>query len=648
MTEPELEPQSLRARLARDGDLPVAEAARVLRAVASALVVARARGEPDRTVTPDNVMLSGGSATLARAGVTTGASHVPPPDVVQVLGALGYEMLTGRPPSGEQPEPIEVRRPRAPSELTALIMRCLDSRDASRPRSAADIVKELDDIGPLGADAGNPLTRLLESDTLEARAEQFRRRGILTITVVVLLFIAAALFQWRRSAHESTGTVPPASVAVQPLDNATHDAATQYFADGVTAELTSAIERLPGVQVRTRGAAEMLTGTIRRTGGRVQLAIRITNASNGGVLLSKSYDRDVKDLFQVEDDVARSVARTLHLSAGASGPLAGRSTSVQAHDLYLEGRFEQVRRTGAALQQSVALFTKALGDDSTYAPAWAGLATSWRMLSDDAVAPTAAAARLRQAVARGLAIDPTNAELRFSQGVVAYLFDRDARAAQQYMGAALAVSPDLPSAAQLYPQVLWTNGLGDSASAFLRVAVERDSASAERLSTAWAYEFQTGNALAERTYCGKLLALKAGDRCDAEEKLDTGHSDQALDFFRRAATASMLQHANAEVDYVRALIAARRVADARTVVAAVDREAATPGVYVREDDVALMHGLLGENDVAIQWYERALTAGSAGIGAFYWRTLANPLRKDPRAAAFARRAGLAAPPPYWP
>jgi eukaryotic-like serine/threonine-protein kinase len=647
VTGPAPQPQSLRARLARDGDLPVAEAARVLRAVASALA-ARVRDERNRPVTPDDVILSGGSATLARAGDTTRGSHAPPPDVIHELGALGYEMLTGRAPSGERPEPIEIRRPRAPTELTALIMRCLDPGDPGRPQSAADIVKELDDIGPLGADAGNPLARLLESDTLEARAEQFRRRGILTVSLVVLLFIALALFQWRRSAHENTAAAPPASVAVQPLDNAAHDPATQYLADGVTAELTAALERLPGVEVRSRNAAASLSGSIRRAGNRIQLAIRVTNVFNGSVLLSKSYGRSVADLFQVEDDVARSIARTLHVTPRANEPLAGRATTARAHDLYLEGRFEQRRRSGAGLQQSVALFGKALDDDSTYAPAWAGLATSWRMLSDDAVAPNAAAARLRQAVARGLAIDPTNAELKFSQGAVAYLFDRDARAAQQYMGAALAVNPDLPSATQLYPQVLWTNGLADSANTVLRLAVDRDSASADRLSDAWAYEFQTGNALAERTYCGQLLALKVGDRCDAEEKLDTGHADQALEFFHRAATAPTLQHVNAEVDYVRALLAARRIADARNVVAAVDREAATPGLYVREDDVALIHGLVGENDVAIHWYERALTAGSAGIGAFYWRTLANPLRKDPRAAAFARRAGLAAPPPYWP
>ncbi|HEY5061676.1 MAG TPA: hypothetical protein VII52_09085 [Gemmatimonadaceae bacterium] len=648
MTGPALEPQSLRARLVRDGDLPVAEAARVLRVVAGALAAGRARGELDRTVAPDDVILSGGSATLARPADTTRASDGPAPDVVHEIGALGYEMLTGRAPSGESPEPIEVRRPRAPSELTALIMRCLDPGAADRPRSAAEIVTELDEIGSLGADTGNPLARLLESDTLEARAEQFRRRGILTVTVVVLLFIAFALFQWRRSARDGAIAAPPASVSVQPLDNGAHDAATQYFADGVTAELRSAIERVPGVQVRSRSAAAALIGSIRRVGDRLQLVIRVTNVSTGSVLLSKSYDRDVKDLFQIEDDVARAVARTLHVAVAANEPLAGRATTVRAHDLYFEGRFEQGRRTAAGLQQSVALFGKALDDDSTYAPAWAGLATSWRTLSDDAAAPSVAAAHLRQAVARGLAVDPTNAELRFSQGVVAYLFDRDARAAQQYMGAALAVNPNLPSATQIYPQVLWTNGLGDSASAFLRLAVGHDSASAERLSDAWAYEFHTGNALAERTYCGKLIALKAGDRCDADEKLDTGHADQALDFFQRAATAPMLQHVHAEVDYVRALLAARRIADARNVVAGVDREAATPGLYVREDDVALMHGLLGEDDVAMQWYERALSAGSAGIGAFYWRTLTNPLRQDPRAATFARRAGLAAPPPYWP
>jgi tetratricopeptide (TPR) repeat protein len=380
----------------------------------------------------------------------------------------------------------------------------------------------------------------------------------------------------------------------------------------------------------------------------MRLAARLTKASDGATLWSKVYEGNVKDLPQIENDVARSVARALHVAVGANQPLNGRITTTAAHDIYMKARFLQRRRTEADLRQSVALFEQALKDDSSYAPAWAGLATSWWMLSDDVMAPKAASAHFREAVGRGLAIDPTDADLRFSQGIVAYFFDRDARAAEQYMGAALAANPDLAAATQVYPEVLWANGQRDSARAFLRGAVGRDSASVDRLSDAWTYEFQAGDAIEERAYCAKLQALHAGQRCTAMEQLDIGHADQAIDYFQRTAAEGGVRRLDSELDYVGALIAARRMADARAVVAGADSGAGTHGRYAREDDIALMHGLLGDDDAAMQWYGRALESGSAGIGAFYWRTFPNPLRKDPRAAAFAKQAGLPSPPAYWP
>ena len=334
---------------------------------------------------------------------------------------------------------------------------------------------------------------------------------------------------------------------------------------------------------------------------------------------------------------------------GAIGTAAGakRSTSPAANELYSRALSLQAKRTERDVRESLALFHAALVADPRYALAWSGIADSWALLGDDFVAPASAVGALREAVASGIAIDSSSPDLRFDQGVIAYLVNHDTRAAQWYMAGALAANAGIASAPHWYPQVLWLNGLRDSASAFLRRAVDRDSTSVATLSDAWSYAHAAGNTREARRYCGRLIELRMGARCSAVEELEVGRPDPAVQLFRPIDQPAARQP-SAVLDYVRALVGARRASDARAAVAEAARTMQASTTYIRHDEVALMYGLLGDNDTALQWYERARAAGSFGIGEMYWRTVDNPVRKDPRLIAFARRAGLENPPAYWP
>ena len=563
--------ESLRDRLVRDGDLPVAEATRILRDVASAIAYAHQHHVVHGDIKPDNVRVSGESAVVSEFGVTaarlalsaTGSEHpsthraVDDRADIHAFGMLGYEMLAGEAPASEQPRPIQTRRRSVPPALATLLMQCLEQQPADRPQTAAELLRVLDDVAPPRDDVERanddfPLASLwpVESPTLVARSQQFRNRLVLTLVIVVLLFAAAAFVQWRWSNRAGVA----ASTTATPPSNALHSV----------------------------------------------------------------------------DSTARG------------------TPSARARDLYLRGRVLQAKQTEPELRQSIALFQDALKADPTYALAWSGIADSWGLLSDDFVAPDSANASMREAVARGLAIDSSVAALRFTQGLIAYLLNRDARAAQWYMSGALAADPDLASGTAWYPQVLWANGLRDSASAYLRHAVDRDSTSPDKLSNAWIYAHLAGNTREARRYCGRLMELHAGERCNALEELDVDRPDAAVNLFQRAAKDSSLRTVKAALDYVRVLVAVGQDAEARNIVDAIDRRAETSGRPMRDDDIALMHGLIGDNDGALTWYERALGSGSSRIGELYWETAANPLRKDPRLLAFAKRAGLQSPPPYWP
>jgi serine/threonine-protein kinase len=670
---------SLRTRVAA-GQVPSNEALRILRDVASALAHGHERGVLHRDLRLDDVIVTDGSAMVANFGVARaifaaggpGDATVDNRSDLRAFGAIGYELLTGHAPVGDPPEPIQKFRPSPPTGLAPLIMRCLNKNPAQRPQTASEVVRELDEIL---APSDGLLASLwpVESSTLVARSDYYKRRGIIAMVAVVIAMSVAGYFAWRTSSGSSSSSaaaVPTKTIAVLPFANAGGDNATLYFTQGFTEELRAALARVPGADVAgddaTAAAASIDSGSMKAVGerlhvgavvvgqvsrlhDRVQLTVQLRNASDTAVVWKSNYDVPSASLFQLENDVARAIAGALHLAVKPGSHLAdGATASDKAHDFYLQGKFLENRHTDLEISQSLGMFQQALKQDPKYVAAWVGVADCWARLADDFVAPKEAVPHLRDAVAHGLALDSTNAALRFMHGRIAYLYDRDAHAAQAYMQTAVAADPNVPDAIEWFPQVLWTNGSSDSARAFVRHGVDRDSLSPITLLAAWRYAKTSGNALDALEYCSRLEVLRAGTLCDALQQLDIGRSDQAVGIFQQEATDAGPRGVDAQLAYVTALVAANRTEDARKLVAAVDHETTVPGRYMREDDIALMHGMLGDSTGALRWYDKALAAGSSGIGALYWRTAVNPLRKDPQLLDLAKRAGLASPPSYWP
>jgi serine/threonine-protein kinase len=299
-TMPFVRGESLRARLVKQGELPVNEAVRILREVASALACAHDQGVVHRDIKPDNVLLSGGAAMVTDFGVakavsasTTAAdspltslgvalgtpAYMAPEQAtadrqadhridIYAWGVLAYELLTGstpfagRPPQAmlsahvmESPDLITKRRASVPAPLAQLIMRCLEKRPADRPQRAQDLVLALDAIAtpnsgvePASADAhvSAPRPRARLSGT-------GMRISIAGMGVVIAIAIGVAL--WRRSATSTPASALPRSLAVLPLENVSGDTAMQYFVDGMTDELTATVAKIPGLRVASPSAA---------------------------------------------------------------------------------------------------------------------------------------------------------------------------------------------------------------------------------------------------------------------------------------------------------------------------------------------------------------------------------------------------------
>ncbi len=326
-TMPFVEGESLRVRLARHGELPVSDAIRLLREIASALAYAHDHGIVHRDIKPDNVLLSGGSAMVTDFGVAKALSasstadgsgvtslgvaigtpaYMAPEQAsadpavdhradICAFGVLAYELLTGQPPFvgrtpmnllaahvTEVPEAIGKRRASLPPALASLVMRCLEKRPADRPQSAAEVVHALDDITTPSAGLTPAATQPLAAHTGPAGVTTRRGRGwVLTAAGSLLLGAAAWYFVVRVPATD------PQLVLIAPFENETGDPSLDRVGLDLAERLTIALTRAGVGKTVAAARVRELTGA----GGHVsaERAKQIARAAGAGLLVSGTF-----------------------------------------------------------------------------------------------------------------------------------------------------------------------------------------------------------------------------------------------------------------------------------------------------------------------------------------------------------------------
>jgi len=452
---PYVEGENLRDRLDREGPLPIDEAVRIAREVAQALAYAHSLGVVHRDIKPENIMFMAGSAVVADFGVATAltadaGARITPTGVavgtpcymspeqatgsapvdgrtdVYGLGCVLYEMLAGSVPfNGPTPQvvlarqtidavpPIRTVRPTVPDALEQVVLKALAKTPADRFATAGQLAEALRSRTPTAPD----------------------------------------------SVHDE-------SIAVLPFTNLSSDPDTEYFSDGISEEIINTLAQLPGLRVaartssfvfRSRGldlaevgaklkVATILEGTVRKSGSHLRITARLIKASDGYNLWSERYDRELTDVFAIQDEIARAIAGRLSVTFGDHGegpPAAPPTRNLDAYHLYLKGRYHLALR-GLGLRKALESFGQAIALDPDYAAAHAGLGDAWTLLGIHGVLPPREVLpKARGAIQRALELAPDLAEAHCAAGTLKLVFDWDWPGAARDLRRSIELNPRL-------------------------------------------------------------------------------------------------------------------------------------------------------------------------------------------------------------
>lgn len=493
-------------------------------------------------------------------------------------------------------------------------------------------------------------------------------RAIIAVLALAVVLLLTNTFRARAPDIGSAGTAAPIkSIAVLPLLNESGDASQDYFSDGLSEELISALGQVHQLKVIGRnssfqfrgrqqddtaaigtrlGVATLLEGTVRKQGDTVRIVASLVNAADGSQLWSQTYERQLKDVFAVQSEIATAVANALKATLlGRSIEITDKppSGNLAAYDALLQGRYYAERRNHADYLKAVGFYQQAIALDPDYALAYARLAIAEQWFLDWAIddpsqrAPTQALAR--EHAARAVALDPQLAASQGALGVVQAWSNLDVRSAETTLKKAVALDPGNAETAYQLADVTASLGRLDEAVAMMRRVLALEPLTAS-------FHFYTGQFLLAQ---GKLDEAEAELKRAIElQPAASGYrSYLAAVYIKRGQPDLALATAQAEIPgYNRrsslAEVHAMRGEQAQA-------EAQVHEMIRLDGDVSPInlvsyYAYRGDVDQAFAWLEHGLKVRDPGVTTLYEDPfILQAMGRDPRFAAFCIRMGLPTP-----
>ncbi len=395
----------------------------------------------------------------------------------------------------------------------------------------------------------------------------------LNVAIVVLLVAALGLFVWDRLAGSPTNDAAQSeqqvaddalapvgqSIAVLPFADMSTDGDQAYFGDGIAEELLNVLASVDGLKVAARTSSfkfrgealdipeigraldvtTILEGSVRKAGDQVRITAQLIDVNGGYHLWSQSYDRKLDNIFDVQDEIARSIVDALKLQLQLGPAAVSNDTeSGRAYDLYLRGREYAREPSKAGLERALGYYQEALAVDPDLAAVHGAIASVWVWLEDyGGIQSQEAFDRAERAARRALEIDPNRAEALTSMGFVEDRKYGNNLAAREYYERALSVNPAYTDAATLYADALADLGETNNSLQLRREAVERDPLSGFLKSRLASQLIAIGQDEEGVQLLREILALNPGDTYGQEEmanyKVGQGLFAEAIEYYKK-------------------------------------------------------------------------------------------------------------------
>jgi len=485
----------------------------------------------------------------------------------------------------------------------------------------------------------------------------------------VLLAILAAGAAYYFTAHRSKGVaIPEKSIAVLPMVNSTGDPANEYFSDGMSEEFISSLSRLHDLKVIGRsssfqfkgktddsktigeklGVYYLLEGSVRKSADRVRIAVALVKAGDGANVWSETYDRELKDIFAVQSEIAGAVAKQLKVALlgnnGQATQLATAATpsnqNVEAYNALLQGNFYSNRRTAEDDRKAIGYYEEAIRLDPRYALAYAklsieagNLATSYGGLA--AKEREELIAKARASAKRALDLDPNLADAHLAQGAILEYIDFNFAAAEAELRRALELAPQDAQLISNFANLVVTLGRLDEAVTLQKRAIALEPLRSQSYFNLALYLMPLGRYDEAEAALRKIIELQPQSAQSyaflAQNEILRGKpgpavelAKQETDPFWRIYALALAHFANGD----------RAEADA-ALKKMIDEHADDAG-----SQIAQVYALRKDPEKMFEWLEHAWTTHDAGVTQMLVDPFLRPYKDDPRFIAFAQKIGV--------